>query len=185
MIVPVEEDASKPKASGWLLWVLGAVAVLVVAAAVTTAVVVLNRVTEPPTPAALPRDTVPVPLGKRELCGLRLVVYIETDEGMTRAAQALRDDQKARRVLTETKAESYERFKKIFADKPELVKLTTPDVLPAVVHLVPVAGTDPETWANELRQRLPEATKVDVLDPVAAAAKMKTTTPPCPPEGER
>ncbi|MFK0251754.1 permease-like cell division protein FtsX [Amycolatopsis azurea] len=138
---------SKPKASGWLLWVLGAVAVLVVAAGVTTAVVVLNRVAEPPAPAA-----------------------------------GFRDDPRARRVLTETKAEAYERFKKLFADKPELVELTTPDVLPAVV---PVAGTDPEAWANELRQRLPEATKVDVLDPAAAAAQLKTTTTPCPPEGER
>ncbi|OXM44627.1 hypothetical protein [Amycolatopsis alba] len=82
---------------------------------------------------------VPAPLGKRELCGIQLVVYIETDEGMTLAAQALRDDPKARRVLTETKAEAYERFKKIFADRPELVKL---------VHLVPVAGTDPEAWAT-------------------------------------
>ncbi|MFI6306601.1 permease-like cell division protein FtsX [Amycolatopsis thailandensis] len=175
----------EPRASNWLLWVLGAVGVLIVAAAVTTAVVVLNKVAEPPAPSALPRDTAPVPLGKRELCGIRLVVYIETDEGMTRAAQVLRDDQKARRVLTETKAESYERFKKLFADQPELVKLTTPDVLPAAVHLVSVAGTDPETWAKELRQRLPEATKVDILDPAGVAAKMKTTPPPCPPEGER
>ncbi|MFC3448983.1 permease-like cell division protein FtsX [Amycolatopsis speibonae] len=176
---------SKPRASHRLLWVLGAVAVLVVAAAVTTAVVVLGKVADPPAPAALPRDTVPAPLGERELCGIELVVYIETDEGMTRAAQALRDDPKARRVLTETKAEAYERFKKIFADRPELVKLTTPDALPAVLHLVPVAGTDPEAWANELRQRFPEAKKVDVLDPATVAAKLNTTPPPCPPEGER
>ncbi|MEV7555104.1 permease-like cell division protein FtsX [Amycolatopsis sp. NPDC089917] len=181
----MEEETGKPRASNRLLWVLGVVGVLVVAAAVTTAVVVLNRFAEPPAPAALPRDAVPAPLGKRELCGIQLVVYIETDDGMTRAAQALRDDQKARRVLTETKAESYERFKKIFANQPELVKLTTPDALPAAVHLVPVAGTDPEAWANELRRRFPEAKKVDVLDPAGLAAKMKTTLPPCPPEGER
>ncbi|OLZ53884.1 permease-like cell division protein FtsX [Amycolatopsis keratiniphila] len=157
MIVPVEEPERTPKASRRLLWVV----------------------------AALPRDTAPVPLGKRELCGLRLVVFIGADEDMTAAAQALRDDPKARRVFTENKAEAYERFKKLFADRPEPLELTTPDTLPAAVHLVPVPGTDVGGWADELRQRFPKAQKVDVLDPARIAAQMTTTPPPCPPSGER
>lgn len=168
-----------------MLWVAGVVAVLVFAAVVTTAVVVLNRVAEPPAPAALPRDTVPVPLGERELCGLRLLMAIGADADMAVAAQVLQDDPKARRVFTETKAQAYERFKKLFADRPEMLKLATPDVLPAAVHLVPVAGTDVEVWANELRRRFPRAEKVDVLDPARIAAQMTTTPPPCPPSGER
>ncbi|MFD5245368.1 permease-like cell division protein FtsX [Amycolatopsis sp. NPDC058340] len=181
----MEEPERTPKASRRLLWVVAAVAVVVLAAVVTTAVVVLNQVTEKPVPAALPRDAAPVPLGKRELCGLRLAVFIDTDEDMIATAQALRDDRKARRVLTETKAEAYERFKMLFADRPELLELTTPDTLPAVVHLVPVAGTDVQAWAGELRQRFPKAEKVDVLDPARIAAQLTTTPPPCPPSGER
>ncbi|MER6670880.1 permease-like cell division protein FtsX [Amycolatopsis japonica] len=185
MIVPVEEPERTPKASRRLLWVVAAVAVLVLAAVATTAVVVLNQVTGKPVPAALPRDTVPVPLGERELCGLRLLVAVGADADMATAAQALQDDPKARRVLTETKAQAYERFKKLFADRPELLKLVTPDTLPASVHLVPLAGTDAEGWANELRQRFPKAEKVDVLDPARIAAQLTTTPPSCPPSGER
>ncbi|UUV33624.1 permease-like cell division protein FtsX [Amycolatopsis roodepoortensis] len=181
----MEQPERTPKAPRRLLWVVGVVAVLVVAAVVTTAVVVLNRVTDPPAPAALPRDTGPVPLGERELCGLRLAVFIDADEDMNTAAQALRDDPKARRVFTETKAQAYERFKELFANKPELLENATPDALPAVVHLVPVAGTDVEAWANELRQRFPEAKNVDVLDPARIAAQLTATPPPCPPSGER
>jgi hypothetical protein len=168
-----------------LLWVVGAVAVLFLAAVATTAIVVLDRITEPPAVAALPRDTTPVPLGKRELCGIRLVMFIETDEDMAVVAQALRDDPKARRVLTETKAQAYERFKKLFASQPERLALTPPEAIPAGVHLLPATGTDPEGWAAELRQRFPQATGVDVLDPAPIARQMKTTLPPCPPNGER
>ncbi|UMP03984.1 permease-like cell division protein FtsX [Amycolatopsis sp. EV170708-02-1] len=185
MIVPVEEPERTPKASRRLLWVVVAAAALVLAAVATTAVVLLNQVAERPVPAALPRDTAPVPLGERELCGLRLAMFIDADEDMVAAARTLQDDQKARRVLTETKAEAYERFKKLFADRPELLELTTPDTLPAVVHLVPVAGTDVPAWADELRQRFPKAKKVDVLDPARIAAQLTTTPSPCPPSGER
>ncbi|WP_410649321.1 permease-like cell division protein FtsX [Amycolatopsis sp. cmx-4-54] len=181
----MEEPEPTPKAPRRLLWVVGVVAVLVVAAGVTTAVIVVNRVTDAPAPAALPRDTVPVPLGERELCGLRLLMAVGPDADMAVAAQALQDDPKARRVLTETKAQAYERFKKLFADRPDMLELATPDLLPAAVHLVPVAGTDVEAWANELRQRFPKAEKVEVLDPARIAAQMTTTPPPCPPSGER
>ncbi|ANN16687.1 hypothetical protein SD37_14155 [Amycolatopsis orientalis] len=181
----MEEPERIPKAPRRLLWVAGIVAVLFAAAVVTTAVVVLNRVTDPPAPAALPRDTVPVPLGKREFCGIHLLMYLESDESMTLAAQAFQDDQKARRVLTETKAEAYERFKKLFADRPDLLEVVRPETLSAAVHLVPVAGTDAEAWAKDLRQRFPQAEKVEVLDPAPIAEQMKTTLPPCPPGGER
>ncbi|MFI0798550.1 permease-like cell division protein FtsX [Amycolatopsis lurida] len=181
----MEQPERTPKAPRRLLWVVGVVAVLVVAAAVTTGAVVLNRATDPPAPAALPRDTVPVPLGERELCGLRLLVAVGADADMAVAAEALRDDPKARRVFTETKARAYERFKQLFADRPELLRSVTPDLLPAAVHLVPVAGIDVEAWANELRQRFPKAEKVDVLDPARIAAQLTTTPPPCPPSGER
>ncbi|WP_158634079.1 hypothetical protein [Amycolatopsis sp. WAC 04169] len=48
-----------------------------------------------------------------------------------------------------------------------------------------MAGIDVEAWADELRQRFPEAQKVDVLDPARIAAQMTATPPPCPPSGER
>ncbi|WP_414937557.1 permease-like cell division protein FtsX [Amycolatopsis sp. cmx-11-51] len=165
---------------------LGAVALLVVVAAVTTAVVVLGGVGATPTSVvAQPRDTTPAALGKRELCGIQLVMYVETDQDMTAAAEKLREDPKARRVLTETKRQAYERFREMFASRPDLLEQTSQDALPAVVHLVPVTGTDPEAWAADLRQRFPKATKVDVLDPAPIAARMKVTPPPCPPSGER
>ncbi|HET6287905.1 MAG TPA: permease-like cell division protein FtsX [Amycolatopsis sp.] len=169
---------------------IGAGAVLVGGAVAMTAIVVFDRVgtkIAPPSSSVvvLPRDAEPVPLGGRELCGIRLVIYAETDEAMRAIAQALREEPKARRVLTETKKEAYERFKKLFANDPELVRLTRPDVLPADVHLLPVAGTDFPALADELRRRFPEAQKVDVLDPAAIAAEMTVTPPPCPPEGER
>ncbi|MEU3626672.1 permease-like cell division protein FtsX [Amycolatopsis coloradensis] len=152
-------------------------------AAVITAVVVLGA--GPAALVAQPRDTAPAALGERELCGIELVMYVETDQDLTATAEKLREDPKARRVLTETKQQAYERFKEMFANRPELLGQTSPDSLPAVVHLVPVAGTDPEAWAADLRQRFPEAEKVDVLDPAPIAARMKVTPPPCPPSGER
>ncbi|WP_074975729.1 permease-like cell division protein FtsX [Amycolatopsis regifaucium] len=186
----MEEPQRKPWVPRWLFWVIGVAAVLIAGAVATTAIVMFDRFgtkIAPPSSSAvaLPRDAEPVPLGGRELCGKRLMISAETDEAMRAIAQALREEPKARRVLTETKKESYERFKKLFANDPELVRLTRPEVLPAVVHLLPVAGTDFPALADELRRRFPEAQKVDVLDPAAIAAEMTVTPPPCPPEGER
>lgn len=187
MIVPVEEPERKPSASHRLLWVFGVVAVLVAAAVVTVTVVVLDRVAETPAPAAaaLPRDTEPVPLGARKLCGAWMIVSADTDEAMTRLSRAFRDDPKARRVFTETKEQAYARFKELFAEDKELLSQVRPKDLPAAVHVLPVAGTDLAAWENELRQRFPEASKVQVNDQKRFVAELPTSVslPPCPPGG--
>ncbi|GAA4527196.1 permease-like cell division protein FtsX [Amycolatopsis samaneae] len=156
----------------------------VLAAAIGVGVALLVAHLAEPDP--LPVDTGPVPAAGRNVCGSSVVVYFETDEQMTRASGSFHGDPKTRRVFTETKAEAYERFKRIFAEHPETLRLTRPDTLPASLDLLPQRGVNLEEWAAELRGRYPEAKKVDVLDLAHLPPGLPTpaTMPSCPPSGE-
>ncbi|HEY3466086.1 MAG TPA: permease-like cell division protein FtsX [Amycolatopsis sp.] len=136
-------------------------------------------------PPELPVDRNPAPLAGHNLCA-SVVVYFRTDEEMRAAAAAFHDDPKARRVFVETQAEAYARFKRIFADQPELLRLTRPDSLPASVSLLAVPGTDLNAWAQELHARFEHADQVKVTDLDAMVEQLKPTDPPpkCPRDGE-
>lgn len=61
----------------------------------------------------------------------------DPDAAMNKAADALRDDERVASVKTETQQQAYVRFKEIFKEQPELVKLARPEALPASVTLLP------------------------------------------------
>ncbi|WP_326833814.1 permease-like cell division protein FtsX [Amycolatopsis rhabdoformis] len=136
-------------------------------------------------PKPLPVDRTPVPLaGHRPCAAVRL--WFDGDPEMRDAAGKLRDDPTARRVYTETKAEAYVRFKDLFKDDPELVRLTPPDALPASVTVVPVPGTDLKAYAAELGKRFPDAKKAEDLDTNSVRDKFPPDKrgPVCPRAGE-
>ncbi|MFD9960904.1 hypothetical protein [Amycolatopsis sp. NPDC058986] len=171
-------------AGSWpnLIKILIPVLVLAAAAGVGLALLVARLVE----PEALPVDTNPVPAAGRNVCGASVTMYFDTDEMMTRASGSFHGDPKTRRVFTETRAEAWERFKRIFADHPNLVENSDPAAMPASLNLLPQRGVDLEEWAAELRRRYPEAKKVVVLDPAHPPPGMPaaTATPSCPPSGE-
>ncbi|MFE0026215.1 hypothetical protein [Amycolatopsis sp. NPDC059021] len=164
-----------------LIKILIPVLMLAAAAGVGLALLVARLVQ----PEALPVDTNPVPAAGRNLCGASVTMYFDTDELMTRASGSFHGDPKTRRVFTETRAEAWERFKRIFAEHPDLVENSNREAMPASLNLLPQRGVDLEEWAAELRRRHPEAKKVVVLDPAHPPPGMPvaTATPSAPPRG--
>ncbi|MPZ80865.1 MAG: hypothetical protein GEV28_10885 [Actinophytocola sp.] len=65
----------------------------------------------------------------------------DPDAPMRLAAEELRGDPRVEAVETETRQETFERFKEIFADQPDLLDVVRPEALPASVTLLPVEGT--------------------------------------------
>lgn len=125
-----------------------------------------------------------------DVCADHLVVYVETDEQMIELADTVHNDQRARKVFTETKREAYERFLQIFKDQPELVRSARPEALPASVTIVPTDNVDLRGWADQLRT-LPAVEKVQPMITAEALASLAPRygtaglKPPCPSSGER
>lgn len=93
-----------------------------------------------------------------------VIVYFDGDDPdpvMRAAAQALEGDDRIASVRMETRQEAYERFKVLFADHPELVRLARPQSLPASVTLLPADGVYPGDLADAVTDELPE---IDSLD---------------------
>jgi len=74
----------------------------------------------------------------------------DPDPAMRQAAEALDEDDRIAWVKTETRQEAYERFKEIFADRPEILKLARPEALPASVTLLPADGVYPGDLADAI-----------------------------------
>jgi cell division protein FtsX len=89
-----------------------------------------------------------------------VVVYLDTDAEMQATETALRSDQRVAATKTETKQQAYERFKVIFKDQPDLVKLARPEALPASVWIDVAPGVKRTELAEELRTRFPKAQEV-------------------------
>ncbi|HVK26025.1 MAG TPA: permease-like cell division protein FtsX [Actinokineospora sp.] len=90
----------------------------------------------------------------------QVVVYLDTDAEMQATETALRSDQRVAATKTETKQQAYERFKVIFKDQPDLVKLARPEALPASVWIDVAPGVKRTELAEELRTRFPKAQEV-------------------------
>ncbi|TDV54125.1 permease-like cell division protein FtsX [Actinophytocola oryzae] len=128
---------------GLVLWAAVGVVVAAFAAVTVLAVVTYDG------PGTASRPLVPeVP--RSSVCLNKVILYFETDDEMRDAAARLRTHPQVESLIMETKAEAYERFKKIFADQPELVELARPEALPASVTIRPTPGTD----ADRLSKRL-------------------------------
>ncbi|MGH3759823.1 permease-like cell division protein FtsX [Actinophytocola sp.] len=152
------------------LWWAAAVTVLVLVGAA----VVVFVLTGSPQPAAAGPDACSSGPGPQQV-----VVYFDEDAEMRTAAKKLRDDDRIVGLDTETKRETWERFKAIFADQPELVKLARPEAMPASLWLLPAEGTTPADLADQMRDELPKADSVKgVPCPMPTTAPRTPTTEP-------
>ena len=179
-----------PRSRRKLFLVVGALVLVFVAGLVFVAIWAMRVLASAPPPQAAPppADTVPAPLAGHTPCRA-VQLYFPQDADMTAASGTFRDDPRVLRVFVETKAEAYERFKVLFKDNEELVRLTPPASLPASVELTVKPGTDLEGFAAELRPRYPKTRDVKVQD----SDKMTVGVPkesipawwkPCPASGE-
>jgi cell division protein FtsX len=117
------------------------VAAILVAAAAVTTVLLLNR--DSTDDAAAPR-----------LC-LEIDIFFKADADMTRAADRLRTDPDVTKLVVETKQQSFERYKRLFADQPELLQLVRVEAMPARVGLEPAHNMNRVDLANKLKPMFP------------------------------
>jgi hypothetical protein len=135
--------------------VLVAAVALAVAGAVAGVVLPAERITGSAAMSRPPADP-STALGRQCLAeGGRLQLTIRfpgarADDEMRVAADALRDDPRAARVLTETRDEAFARFKKIFADQPDMLELVRPESMPAAIEVLTVDDVDPAALAADL-----------------------------------
>jgi hypothetical protein len=148
------------------VWWAAGLAVLVLAGAAVVTFVLVDS----PKPAAAGPDACSTS-GPQQV-----IAYFEDDAGMRAAAGKLRDDDRIATLDTETKREAVERFKILFADQPELVKLVRPEAMPASLWLLPAEGTTPADLVERVRDELPAVDSVAVV-----RCPMPTTSPPAPP----
>ncbi|MEV8615327.1 permease-like cell division protein FtsX [Amycolatopsis sp. NPDC051373] len=144
-------------------------------------------------PAPLPVDRTPVPLAGHKPCAAVQMFFDagtdgrDIDREMGRVDAALANDPKARRVYTQTQAESWAEFKRLFADHPDLIAQVKAADLPAVITVIPVPRTDLTDYAAELHRRFPAADKAQPYDVDSFAKTLPSNQrgPACPPAGER
>ncbi|MEV4597514.1 hypothetical protein AB0K15_08935 [Amycolatopsis sp. NPDC049253] len=105
----------------------------------------------------------PAPSAGHQPC-LAVQVYFRDDDAMRRAAAVLGNDPKARRVDLDPQALTWAEFKKIYQQDPAKIAATSESAMPATVVVLPVPGTDLTRYAAELKQRFPDAQKVQQLD---------------------
>ncbi|MFI7121722.1 permease-like cell division protein FtsX [Amycolatopsis sp. NPDC049868] len=109
-----------------------------------------------------------------------------TDDDMMTIAEALRGDLRVMRVYTETKQEAYKRFSALFASQPELLELTGPEALPAVVTVIPMDQTEPDALADQFRTQFPAAQSVkSSTEYLSRLGVSQIPDQTCPSSGER
>lgn len=127
-----------------------------------------------------------IPIGDRDVCANTVSVMLGTDAEMAAVARELRGDPRVLRAYTETKQDGYARFRKMFANEPELLELMSVDAMPASVTVVPKDQTDTEGIAEQLRVQFPAARNVN--DSTYFSSRITGPgyrDPTCPPNGER
>jgi cell division protein FtsX len=156
-------------------WIVLAAAGVVVVAGVVTAVLLLAPGVERGGAANPSTTAAPVEPGDCATGKNQLVVNFQgddADDAMRRAAEQLRSDPDVAELVPYTRAANYERFKKIFADDPELLASVSPDQLPAAIWVVPARGLS----TKELGERLRELPDVDEVDDDVCTSSGKVTT---------
>lgn len=96
-------------------------------------------------------------------------------EGCTKVRDALQGDDRVEQVTFRSRQQSYERFVELFQDsEPELVRETSPEALPAALH---VRLTDPTDTAplDKIRDMPEVAVISDQADTVSSAADTLNT----------
>ncbi|MGW4398829.1 permease-like cell division protein FtsX [Amycolatopsis nivea] len=127
-----------------------------------------------------------IPIGDRDVCANTVTIMLGTDAEMMAVARALRGDPRVMRAYTETKQDAYARFRKTYANQPELLELAEPDSASAMVTVVPKDQTATEGIAEQLRVQFPDARKVsDDTEFRSRITGPGYRDPTCPPSRER
>ncbi|MEV4316289.1 permease-like cell division protein FtsX [Actinocrispum sp. NPDC049592] len=163
---------------------VGAIAVVLVAAAVAV-VLIIRSTSEKPVAHG------PQPLAGHDVCGYNLVVNFKTDDQMQTAAPAMAADPQIRRVFTETKHEAWQRYQKIFAHQPDLIAVGSERALSPSLTILPAEGVNLYALRDRLTSQITQADKVNAYGPGELAELMTKLPPstgkpePCPASGER
>jgi hypothetical protein len=106
-------------------------------------------------------------------CPNPVTMLFKTDEAMLQAAPQLERDTRFYDTIRETKAQNYERFKRTYADQPELIALTRVEAVPASVTFSMSTSSGRSTVLAELRSTY---APTDIQDP----CEFQTTTTTSP-----
>ncbi|MBB4907955.1 permease-like cell division protein FtsX [Actinophytocola algeriensis] len=96
-------------------------------------------------------------------------VNATADDAMRLAARTLRDDPRVAEIGERSREQTYDRFKKLYADKPEMLEAARLEAMPASLMIRPADDVSPERLADDLRAELTTADRVDALPCVRAA----------------
>jgi hypothetical protein len=151
-----------------LLMVIAAAALAIAGAAV-----IILSANQPPRPSP-DYSSYTAARSDEPSCTNPVTMTFKTDEAMLQAAPRLERDSRFYNTIRETKAQNYERFKRTFADQPELIALTKPESVPASMTIWMDASAGRRAMLAELRNTYATA---DVQDPCEITATTTTTTP--------
>lgn len=98
-------------------------------------------------------------------CFNEITIFVDTDAEMRQIAEKLGGDGRIATLNTETKQQAYERFKVIFKDRPDLVRLARPEAMPASVRVTAADRIRPSELARQLEGEFPYADKVSAFLP--------------------
>ncbi|OZM71130.1 hypothetical protein CFN78_21955 [Amycolatopsis antarctica] len=111
-------------------------------------------------PPAYPSGYVRLTPEEYDRCVREVSVHFDGDAPdpvMRAAADRLRDDPRFESARPRTRQESYEEFRRVFADQPEVVALARPESLPATVILLVRRGGVGVRAQGDLRAEFPDA----------------------------
>jgi hypothetical protein len=88
-------------------------------------------------------------------------VGFTTDELMREGAQKLKSNPQVVEPVGETKQQGYDRYRRTFADQPEVLSLVTVDSYLANVRLKPAPGVNRDQLKTDLKYAYPDAVVQD------------------------
>lgn len=115
------------------------------------------------------------PMGQ---CPVAIGIFFKTDDAMRQAATTIEGDPKIAKVTALTKQEGYEKTKRSFADKPEILKDLKPEFTPASLEVMVRDAADKQPMIEELKNRLPGQLVHDLCG--ANANPSAAALPPAP-----
>lgn len=90
-------------------------------------------------------------------------VYFTSDNQMNQAVGQVRAEHPDATVTGQTQQQTFEEYKRMFADQPDVLKLARPDGLPAVVKVVPNPGVPAGPVGDALSKQFPPPAKIERL----------------------
>lgn len=86
-------------------------------------------------------------------------VFLKTDDEMRKATDELKADPEVSEAVGYTKAQNYENFKRIFANRPDLLANARVEAIPASIRINEAVGVDADAFAERLRAKYGKETQ--------------------------